>query len=645
MLDSTRSYKPLDFGNGLTTGSVNKYGRFVSLNTYHPQQGYVTVTCVPPFPDDRWYDPAYVRDYRAQIASPALAGFGFAFPDSAYHRNHCTLEADALPRVRLVLDAGVEVDLLTFAPAVAGVPAAGALQICTVTNQREQPYLLTYAWGGTLALTRASYAQLTEGGPLARPDDRYLVTHTDNLLTLENIGLGWAVAMLGVPAGQSTPGERTEPVDIQIEATLHVGPRAQTRLIIAYGFGADAEQAQAQARALAAEEVDTLLAQTLARWEALDRLVTTDPPAAAWLVKRALNYILACCAVPVGATTCLITDHQLLPLAWTRDAYYQVQALLALRHQAHRADASPATAAIRAQIDDLLRRHLAWLFEVAERPDGYWGRAYLTTGACKDLAFQLDQQCYPLLEVVDYVNATGDTALAQALQPHINAVLEMILQRRAAEVWLFPTSETPADDQVDMPYHLSSQILTWRTFDALAKLNALTAFTALDLAAMARHVRDTVYQHMVVPHAGGRLFCYLTDLHGGYQLYHDANDLPTVLAPLWGFCPADDPIWRATMAFAFSPENQGGFYPGRFGGLGSVHTPHPWPLGDVQELLLARLLGDQTRHAAIWRKVLDLAGWDGLLPEAYDETTGQVASRHWFAWPGAALTMVALPGA
>jgi hypothetical protein len=25
--------------------------------------------------------------------------------------------------------------------------------------------------------------------------------------------------------------------------------------------------------------------------------------------------------------------------------------------------------------------------------------------------------------------------------------------------------------------------------------------------------------------------------------------------------------------------------------------------------------------------------WDGLLPEAYDENSAAVASRHWFAWP------------
>ena len=33
---------------------------------------------------------------------------------------------------------------------------------------------------------------------------------------------------------------------------------------------------------------------------------------------------------------------------------------------------------------------------------------------------------------------------------------------------------------------------------------------------------------------------------------------------------------------------------------------------------------------------------DTLLPEAYDETTGAVASRHWFAWPAALRALLAL---
>ncbi|MDQ5852995.1 MAG: glycoside hydrolase family 125 protein, partial [Chloroflexota bacterium] len=634
-------YKPLDFGNGLTTGSVNDQGRLVSINTVHPQHGYVTLTCVPAFPEDRRYDVAYVRSYRAALAARDLPDFGYTFRGMPQHPATSALETDALPRVRLTLDDGVEADLITFAPDVDGAPASGVLQVCSVMNHRDASYTLAYEWGGPLLLTRASYAQLTEGGPLPRPLDDWTVTHQEQLLTIENGSLGWAVAVAGVPEGSIILDEDAQPPTVRLQGRLRLEPGTQATLVTAYGCAPNAEEARARATMLAAQDSEQLFHTTRERYEAIAAVVgTTDLPGAAFLTSRALHYILACCAVPIGDATCLITDHQLLPLAWTRDAYYQVQALLALRRRAVAAGFSGAR--VVDELDQLVRRHLVWLFTVAERPAGYWGRAYLTTGRCKDLAFQLDQQCYPLLQIVDYVRASGDLAIVEQFQSHIAAVLETILERRAAEAWLFPTSETPADDVVEYPYHLSSQILTWRTFHALAELRAHVQFTTLDLAGMAEQVRQDVYRHMIATHAGRALFAYLTNLRGDYRLYHDANDLPTVLAPQWGFCAAGDPVWQATMAFAFSPDNEGGFYAGRYAGLGSVHTPHPWPLGDIQEMLVAQLLGDEQRRERVWHKLAGLACWDGLFPEAYDEHTGEVASRHWFAWPGAALAMVVL---
>ena len=115
------------------------------------------------------------------------------------------------------------------------------------------------------------------------------------------------------------------------------------------------------------------------------------------------------------------------------------------------------------------------------------------------------------------------------------------------------------------------------------------------------------------------------------------QDFPTVLAPLWGFCAADDPRWRATMEFAFSSRNAEGYFLGPFGGLGSIHTPGAWPLGDVQEIVYGRLVGDERRVTAALDRLVATAGWDGGLPEARDPQSGAVRSRHWFAWPSAAL--------
>jgi hypothetical protein len=66
-----------------------------------------------------------------------------------------------------------------------------------------------------------------------------------------------------------------------------------------------------------------------------------------------------------------------------------------------------------------------------------------------------------------------------------------------------------------------------------------------------------------------------------------------------------------------------------------VHTPHPWPLGDLQEIVLARVTKDAARERRAKERLALVETWDGLLPEAYDEASGAVASRHWFAWPAA----------
>ena len=168
-----------------------------------------------------------------------------------------------------------------------------------------------------------------------------------------------------------------------------------------------------------------------------------------------------------------------------------------------------------------------------------------------------------------------------------------------------------------MPYHFSSHVLLW---------HALRRFDHPD----ADGVRSSVLRAFV---RDGR-FAYAIGADGETRHYHDANDLPTVFAPGWGFCPPDDPVWRATIEFAWSEANPG-YIAGPFGGLGSLHTPHPWPLGDLQEIVVARLIGDRARERRATQRLGSVEAWDSTLPEAYDEQSGIIASRHWFAWPNA----------
>jgi meiotically up-regulated gene 157 (Mug157) protein len=263
-----------------------------------------------------------------------------------------------------------------------------------------------------------------------------------------------------------------------------------------------------------------------------------------------------------------------------------------------------------------------------------WGRSYLANGRQKDPAFQLDQQLFPLVELAEYVEATGERELWERLSLPVRQVVAAICSREVPGNGLFPTDETPADDPVAMPYHLSSHILLWHTFRKLAALIEDDRLTGVIQRAF-----DAIWRDFVAEYNGRKRFAYLTDGAGQRHFYHDANDLPLALAPAWGFCRLDDPVWRATMDFAFSPDNVGGFYLGPYGGLGSVHTPEPWPLGDIQAYIVASLTGDKSAKKAVVERLNAVAQYDGALPEAYSASGGRVASRHWFSWPGGALNL------
>ncbi|MFQ5594014.1 MAG: glycoside hydrolase family 125 protein, partial [Anaerolineae bacterium] len=603
-------------------------GRLLALSTYHSVHGYVTLSASAHFPNDRRHDQAAVRAYRAALAQPNAPAFGIRL-STVPGSTDVYLLADAIPHTRFQVvpeaDRGagrLSVHVTTWAPRPGGEAVPAAVQTWRFHNATDQPASLAYAWDGALSLTRASYTQLTERGSLPPRSTALELTFDGQKLSVVAPDVGAAAVVLGLPAGPAWQRSGHGPLPITARGRLTVPPQQDAQLTLIYALGQTPE-AHAVAASVASLEPRSSLAATLSTYQA--RWLTLDPDVAGLarlLAHRAQAYVLDCCALPVDEGICLLTDHQILPLSWTRDAYFLLQGLRP----------TADTTAL-----DLLRRHLLWLFETAHRPNGYWGRAYLANGHPKDQIFQLDQQCYPLLELVEYATLTADEATVTRLLPHLHPILDVVQDRRARNVALFSTEETPADDPLPLPYHFSSQVLLWYTLRQLAALNARWPFTMLDLAGLADAIRVAVQHHLVAEHQGHRLFAYATDLQGTYRFYHDANDLPAVLAPLWGFCSADDPIWRATMDFAFSPANAGGYYPGPAGGLGSVHTPGPWPLGDVQEFLYARLVGDDQRAQAVLHRLVTTACWDGALPEARDENTSAVRSRHWFAWPGAAL--------
>ena len=301
----------------------------------------------------------------------------------------------------------------------------------------------------------------------------------------------------------------------------------------------------------------------------------------------------------------------------------------------------------RRAIDSTLKGHLRWVFRRAERPHGFWHRSYIVSGKAKDgPTFQLDQQCYPFLELSDYYEQfPEDTGFVKALlqEPAVAEVLELIVSKQDQRTGLFPTDETPGDDAVDHPFHFSSHVLLWYTLCRIVTVfRALGTPRGLDmdrLQLLANELRTASLEHFIREDkkSGEMRIAYLVDGQNQKTFYHDANDIPTVFAVDWKFLTAQREIeaWRNTMEFAISKNNWLGYSGGGpFAGLGSVHSNGPWPLGYFQELLYAQISGNQEARKDAARRILGSMQWDGTFGEALDVHSGATTSKAWFSWPG-----------
>lgn len=469
---------------------------------------------------------------------------------------------------------------------VAPAGRSGAIQIVRVKAKLE---VRGPTWTSTMRLGRAEYTQLTAGGPLPGPHSHNRISMhqrsdwADSLFVVEDRSLGAAASIAAT------------------YAEISAGSEATAVLVVAIGLDAMATMTEAHELARDAEKlVEKDLEERRRLWSGVGLVGE-----AASVTRRGVSYAIDCAASRTGDAIAMLADHEILPLVWTRDAYYVCRTLLAVGPH------EPRTAEV---VDGFIR----WTFDAAESVDGWWPRASLASGRAKDPAFQLDQQLWPLLLISDHARLTGDASLRERYEGPCASVMKRLLAARAP-LGLVRTDETPADDPLVQPFHFSSHVLFWRVL------------AAFDHAAAAE-VRDAALRHFA---SEGR-YAYAVAGPDGLNArhYHDANDFPTVFAPGWGFCSVDDPRWRATIEFAWSIANEG-YFAGTLAGLGSVHTPHPWPLGDLQEIVLARVTKDPARQQRARERLGRVETWDGMLPEAYDEGSGAVASRHWFAWPAA----------
>jgi uncharacterized protein len=590
-------HKPVDVGNGLVVASFGLDGSLLSVTAPHREAGVVELTGAPVFPIDRDGDGDAVRRHRADLTDPAYAVLRPVEVRGALASLRPAWRWDGPGWV-------ADVD----AWAVAGRPSI--VQRIRVQGDRAGRLRLRFAG----RLDRPAYAEITPGGPIppAWTASRVSATGSSLVIATESPDPA-ASAVVSVEAAGVASAVWSPRADASADLDLTWAADGPTELEALVTFTLPPLSRRdctnvppPDARTAPAPSPGGTFVQSRREGSVLERV--TD---------GAGRYVRGCTALAVGAEQCcLVTDHRLLPLSWTRDAYYQAALLLCL------ADGASV---------DVVRRHLAWLWSPGRDDTGVWRRSHDATGAVKDTAYQADQQLYPLLELADYRRVVGAWPDPAAWGERVRRVWR---QLPYADSGLLPGEENPADDPSTLPYLLSSQLLLAYTARRLAEWERELGIEDLRLGERAEGTLTAVRAAFGCDGPYGPQWAYESDGRDGRRRYHDANDVPTALAPLWGLCEPEDPVWRATMRFAWSPDNPG-YVAGRLAGLGSRHTPGVWPLGDAQEWAVATLTGDRAAARRVLTRLDHVASDDGMLPETYDPTTGAWLARHWFAWPGA----------
>ena len=561
------NHLPPDVGDGSVCASFTADGSWLSVGTTDPDLGFVELSGMPPFRDADRGDVAAVRAYRLLMEDVSTA----------------FLRVRGAAPVRREASGGA----ITQAYSVSGA----------------DPVVVEFAG----RLDRPAYAEVTDVSPLPAIDlDSRASVDARRLRVRSTAGVGACIDV--EQDGASVRWVATSPNT----ATLELAGGANGGFTVTVAVGRDTAVPTA-----AAVPTGNLVDDVASSW-----LVVPDRHRAkvVGIADAALRYSLGCTVLTAGdGFRTILTDHRILPLSWTRDAYYQARALLA---------AGVAGEAVGA--------HLRWLWLCCDRPNHLWQRSHQANGKVKDVAVQADQQLYPILELLDHRDVLGHW-------PPPEAAAEW--GRLAAATWdalprdevtgMLRSEENPADDVADLPLLLSTEVLHWSAARRMAAHAVELGLErrAVEFVAEAAAVRSAVTRGFVIDGPFGTQWAYAIDGRGGQRHYHDANDLPVALAPFLGFVARDDTAWEATMRFAFSPHNPA-FVPGPGGGLGSLHTPGVWPLGDIQEWMWASAAGDDRRVDRVLSRLATVQR-GGMLPEAYDPDTAAWRSRRWFAWPGA----------
>jgi len=265
------------------------------------------------FDGKRFHDPEYVREYRAAMlrcVRSGTEGFGIRVNGTpcnlsiSFINNHSVFITHTVDDFQVSTTLSISQD-------------GEAVQTTQVKSRSKNTKDLNYSLALNVSVNRASYGQLTEGGPIPIPPSR-------NALQLFEHGRSWAVVnsnldalvegtlecdgkavLLGAGIHEETV--LNNPIKANFHGSIRILPSESHTFRSTYRLRPGTHPANQASLPV------SMPTGSRGQW----RLENNE---VGLIIKRNLEYILGNCAIPISKNaTCFIADHVALPLGWNRD--------------------------------------------------------------------------------------------------------------------------------------------------------------------------------------------------------------------------------------------------------------------------------------------------------------------------------------
>lgn len=264
------------------------------------------------FDGDRFYDSEYVRDYRKKLLDyvrSGASGLGIHIKGEVSNLSFETMAN--------YITVSYSIGKIKVKTIITVCKEQGVIQNTALRSSSTHAADVDYTFALNVSVNRASYGQLTEGGPFPIPPPK-------NEFQLFNGNRAWAIINPNLNAtiqgslrcdGLLVFLEPVEVEKVSLEQPLRMAFHGkveifpgQTRILTStYRLRPGSELAT----------VSSPLVRLEARREEEWKIKNENMKE---IIKGNLSYILGNCTIPVSNTaTCLVTDHVALPLGWNRD--------------------------------------------------------------------------------------------------------------------------------------------------------------------------------------------------------------------------------------------------------------------------------------------------------------------------------------